>query len=114
MPQTEQIHDTGSARRRDRGLRRVKLTTLATAVAAATGSVVLGTAYATALPGASTVSTRTPPPATATPPGTKSSSAPGTSPSSAPSTGLQPPAQAPTVAPTTQAPQPVQTTSGGS
>jgi len=119
MPHTDRARDAGSARRRDRGLRRVKLTTVAIGVTAAAGSVALGAGYATALPGASSVGT--PHPATAPPSRTSSDgSAPAAggrtspAPRSAPSTPLQPPTQAPAAAPTTQAPQPVHTTSGGS
>ena len=123
MPHTDRVHDAGSAHRRDRGLRRVKVTTVAIAVAAATGSVVLGTNYAAALPGSSSASTPAPgttaaqpsraPSTDGAPSGGSTAGVPKAAASGTP-TPLQPPVQAPVAAPTTQAPQPVQTTSGGS
>ncbi|MFG2307443.1 hypothetical protein ACGFS9_01955 [Streptomyces sp. NPDC048566] len=77
-----------AVRRRDRGLRRVGVTTRWVAAAAVAGTAVLGAGYAHTIPG-------TAPPAGTTPQDG------GTSPR--PSGGLQSPGQAP--APTGQAPQ---------
>lgn len=118
-----------AARRRDRGERRVRLTTRWAVAAAVAGTAALGAGYAHAIPGSSAKPAPSTPPATAPSGGAGSQVTPDHSPTAAPggsasakpsapsksakqakpSGGLRTPAQPP--APTKQPPQ---TTSGGS
>ena len=87
MSHPDHSTSAGAARRRDRGLRRVKSTTRWVAAAAAAGSVVLATGYAHALPGKSSATPRgTSRPSAPAPTSTSPTPAPGSSAPAAPRT----------------------------
>lgn len=132
MPHFGHLPGGRAVRRRDQGRRRVRLVTVGVTVAAAAGSVVLGTGYAQSLPGKASATTGAVLPPTRTPapaaPGPRTAGAgtptPARTASATPSRhphrsttaprSLQPPAQPPTAAaPVQQAPQPAPTTTSG-
>ncbi len=119
MPHPERVPGGRTVRRRDRGLRRVRLTTVAVAVGAVAGSVVMGAGYAQSLPGAAVgPAPRAASPSTGADPASAAPSTPSMAPTTAPaptepSTSPAPARpQAPTPArtqssiPTSRAPQP--------
>ncbi|MFJ6121746.1 hypothetical protein ACWGJX_32245 [Streptomyces sp. NPDC054775] len=122
MSQDERVSGIRAAHKRSQGLRRVGLTTIGVSVAAAAGSLALGTGYAQSVPTAASIPAQRP---AATSPttgddGAQQPSAPSADPNSddtrqgtSPHT-LRRPAQPPTAVPAQPAPAAPPVTSGNS